>query len=42
MPALPTTPDFMEYEQVYLPKNHFIREEVMQTEDYLHLFSLSL
>lgn len=38
MTALPTTPDFMEYEQVYLPKNHFIREEVMQTEDYLRLF----
>ncbi|MBQ8092859.1 MAG: hypothetical protein IJ242_04710 [Clostridia bacterium] len=38
MTALPTTPKFMEYEQVYLPKNHFIREEVMQTEDYLHIF----
>ena len=37
MTALPTTPDFMEYEQVYLPKNHFIREEVMQTGDYLRL-----
>ena len=38
MTALPTTADFMEYEQVYLPKNHYIREEVMQTEDYLSLF----
>ena len=38
MTALPTTPDFMEYEQVYLPKNHFIQEEAMQTEDYLRLF----
>lgn len=38
MTALPTTADFMEYEQVYLPKNHFIREEVMQTGDYLNLF----
>ncbi|MBQ8935188.1 MAG: hypothetical protein IJ049_02120 [Oscillospiraceae bacterium] len=38
MTALPTTPDFMEYEWVYLPKNHFIREETMQTEDYLRLF----
>ena len=24
--ALPTTPSFMDYEAVYLPKNHFIRE----------------
>jgi hypothetical protein len=38
MTALPTTADFMDYKQVYLPKNHFIREEVMQTEDYLNLF----
>ena len=38
MTALPTTPDFMDYEAVYLPKNHFIREESMPTEDYLDLF----
>lgn len=38
MTALPTTPSFMEYEAVYLPKNHFIKEETMQTEDYLALF----
>ena len=38
MTALPTTPNFMEYEAVYLPKNHFIREETMSTEDYLDLF----
>ena len=25
MTALHTTPDFMEYEAVYLPKNHFIK-----------------
>jgi len=36
--ALPTTPDFMEYEAVYLPKNHFIKEETMSTQDYLNLF----
>lgn len=24
--ALPTTPSFMDYETVYLPKNHFIRK----------------
>lgn len=38
MTALPTTPSFMDYEAVYLPKNHFIREETMSTEDYLDLF----
>ena len=38
MTALPTTPDFMDYEAVYLPKNHFIREESMPTKDYLDLF----
>ena len=38
MTALPTTPNFMEYEEVYLPKNHFIKEETMSTEDYLNLF----
>ena len=36
--ALPTTPSFMDYEAVYLPKNHFIREESMSTMDYLNLF----
>ncbi len=38
MTALPTTPTFMDYEAVYLPKNHFIKEEAMSTKDYLHLF----
>ena len=38
MTALPTTPDFMEYEAVYLPKNHFIKAEMMSTEKYLELF----
>ena len=28
----------MDYEAVYLPKNHFIKEESMATEDYLALF----
>ena len=36
--ALPTTPSFMDYEAVYLPKNHFVREESMSTQDYLELF----
>ena len=38
MTALPTTPSFMDYEAVYLPKNHFIKEESMETENYLALF----
>ena len=38
MPALPTTPEFITYEAVYLPKNHFIREESLSTEKYLSYF----
>ncbi len=38
MTALPTTPKFVEYEKVYLLKNQFIREESMDTVDYLKLF----
>ena len=36
--ALPTTPDFITYEAVYLPKNHFIKEENISTERYLSCF----
>ena len=38
MTALPTTPKFMQYEKVYLPKNHFIREEALETQAYLDYF----
>ena len=38
MTALPTTPKFMQYEKVYLPKNHFIREEALETPAYLEYF----
>lgn len=38
MTALPTTPEFITYEAVYLPKNHFIKEESMTTEQYLSYF----
>lgn len=38
MTALPTTPAFIDYKAVYLPTNHFIREEVMETEKYLDYF----
>ena len=36
--ALPTTPKFMDYEKVYLPKNHFIREEALEMQAYLDYF----
>ena len=35
MTALPTTPEFITYEAVYLPKNHFIKDESLSTEKYL-------
>jgi hypothetical protein len=38
MTALPTTPDFITYHAVYLPKNHFIKAESMTTEKYLSCF----
>jgi len=36
--ALPTTPHFMEYDAVYLPKNHCIKAESMPVEEYAALF----
>ncbi|WP_230398141.1 hypothetical protein [Novisyntrophococcus fermenticellae] len=38
MTALPTTPEFITYESVYLPLNHFIKEESMSTDEYLSYF----
>ena len=38
MTALPTTPTFIDYKAVYLPTNHFIREEVLDTKEYLAYF----
>ena len=38
MAALPNTPEFMNYERVYLPKNRFIREESMLSEKYAKIF----
>ena len=38
MTALPTTPYFMDYEAVYLPRNHFIKEECLPTEEYFSYF----
>ena len=36
--ALPTTPHFMDYDTVYLPKNHFVKEESVPVNDYAALF----
>lgn len=38
MTALPTTPEFITYDAVYFPKNHFIKQGTLSTEDYLALF----
>lgn len=38
MTALPTTPEFMNYETVYLPKNRFMTAESIPTEEYTALF----
>lgn len=38
MTALPTTPHFMDYDAVYLPKNHFIKEESVSVAKYTELF----
>ena len=38
MTALPTTADFITYESVYLPKNHFIKEESLPTDEYFSYF----
>jgi len=38
MTGLPTTPDFMDYETVYLPKNEFIQAETMSTREFTDLF----
>ncbi len=39
MTALPAKADFITCESVYLPQNHFIKEESLPTEDYLAFFS---
>ena len=38
MTTLPTTAKFVEYEKVYLLKNQFIKEEAMDTMEYVSLF----
>ncbi|MDR2559271.1 MAG: hypothetical protein LBC86_07005 [Oscillospiraceae bacterium] len=38
MTGLPTTPDFMDYDAVYFPKNEFIDKETMTTRDFTDIF----
>lgn len=38
MTALPNSPDYMEYEITFLPKNRFIRERYMKTDAYQKIF----
>ena len=38
MTALPNAPDYMEYEITFLPKNRFIRQRHMKTDDYQKIF----
>jgi len=38
MTALPTTPQFIAYENVYFHVNHFIKKEMMSTEKYIDIF----
>lgn len=38
MTALPTTPHFMDYDAVYLPKNHFVKAESVAVDKYVDLF----
>jgi hypothetical protein len=38
MTALPTTPEFVDYDAVYLPKNHFVRQETLSAQDYIARF----
>jgi hypothetical protein len=38
MTALPATPEFMNFDVVYLPRNRFIRAESMSAKDYAAMF----
>jgi len=38
MTALPTTPQFLDYESAYFPTNHFIKEEFMLSQKYTMMF----
>ena len=38
MTALPTTPDFIDYNTAFIPHNHFIAAESMPSQDFSELF----
>jgi hypothetical protein len=38
MTALPTTPDYVDYETAFISHNHFIKEESMASKDFAMLF----
>ena len=38
MPGIPTTPQFIDYENVYLLKNPYIKQEFMDTMEYMDYF----
>jgi hypothetical protein len=38
MTALPSTPDFWEFDSVYLPKNPVIKETVMEPKEFMKIF----
>ena len=38
MTGLPTTPDFLDYDYVYFPKNRIIGRESMVRQDYVRMF----
>jgi len=38
MTALPATPHFLDYETVFLPKNHHQNDDGLPTEDYINIF----
>jgi len=38
MTALPTTPDFIQFDTAYIPHNHFIKVEFMPSKEYYMLF----
>jgi hypothetical protein len=38
MTALPSTPDFWEFDNVYLPKNPVIKDSVMKPTEYMKIF----
>jgi len=38
MTALPTTPEFMKYDTVYLPKSRYLKAQSMPASEYVAIF----